>query len=71
MADINYTRTEEDEKLIRTVENVQFCAFCVTLTVHFTIVWALFEAHHRRFEELMSPFFKLCLATAGVDICKF
>ncbi|EFP04773.1 CRE-SRV-12 protein [Caenorhabditis remanei] len=68
MADINYTRTEEDEKLIRTVENVQFCTFCVTLTVHFTIVWALFEAHHRRFEELMSPFFKLCLATAGVDI---
>ncbi|EGT37916.1 hypothetical protein CAEBREN_26345 [Caenorhabditis brenneri] len=68
MADINYTRTESDEKLVRTVENIQFCVFCLTLTVHFTIVWALFEAHHRRFEELMSPFFKLCLATAGVDI---
>lgn len=71
MADVNYTQTPEDERLVRNVETVQFCVFLMTITVHLTIVWALLEAHSKRYEELTGPFFKLCLATAGVDICQF
>ncbi|CAA92611.2 G_PROTEIN_RECEP_F1_2 domain-containing protein [Caenorhabditis elegans] len=68
MADVNITRTVEDERLVRNVETIQFCFFCITLTVHLTIIWALFDAHSRKFQELMSSFFKLCLSTAGIDI---
>lgn len=71
MADVNITRTVEDERLVRNVETIQFCFFCITLTVHLTIIWALFDAHSRKFQELMSSFFKLCLSTAGIDICEF
>ncbi|CAB60316.2 G-protein coupled receptors family 1 profile domain-containing protein [Caenorhabditis elegans] len=50
------------------VETVQFSIFCVTISIYLVIVWALIEAQNRRVEELSSPFFKLCLSTAGVDI---
>ncbi|CAI2350105.1 unnamed protein product [Caenorhabditis sp. 36 PRJEB53466] len=68
LVDVNDTSTADDRKLVDIVESVQFCVFLLTMTVHVTEIWALAEAHSRRIEELTSPFFKLCLATAGIDV---
>ncbi|KAF1755740.1 hypothetical protein GCK72_012190 [Caenorhabditis remanei] len=57
-----------DDKITFAVETTQFVIFCITMTIYLLIVWALIEAQQRRVEELSSPFFKLCLSTAGVDI---
>ncbi|CAI2352343.1 unnamed protein product [Caenorhabditis sp. 36 PRJEB53466] len=57
-----------DDKVTTIVETTQFVLFCTTFTIYVVIVWALIEAQNRRVEELTSPFFKLCLSTAGVDI---
>ncbi|EGT42061.1 CBN-SRV-16 protein [Caenorhabditis brenneri] len=38
------------------------------MTIYLIIVSALIEAQRKKIDELNSPFFKLCLSTAGVDI---
>ncbi|ULT93091.1 hypothetical protein L3Y34_002937 [Caenorhabditis briggsae] len=38
------------------------------MSIYLIIVWALIEAQNKKIDELNSPFFKLCLSTAGVDI---
>ncbi|PIC31400.1 hypothetical protein B9Z55_012118 [Caenorhabditis nigoni] len=57
-----------DDKVLYIVETTQFCVFLLTMTIYLIIVWALIEAQNKKIDELNSPFFKLCLSTAGVDI---
>uniref|UniRef100_A0A1I7SXQ4 G_PROTEIN_RECEP_F1_2 domain-containing protein n=1 Tax=Caenorhabditis tropicalis TaxID=1561998 RepID=A0A1I7SXQ4_9PELO len=58
-----------DDRVTFAVETTQFVLFCITMTIYLIIVWALIEAQRKKIDELNSPFFKLCLSTAGVDIC--
>uniref|UniRef100_A0A8R1IBE3 Uncharacterized protein n=1 Tax=Caenorhabditis japonica TaxID=281687 RepID=A0A8R1IBE3_CAEJA len=64
----NNSLTEDDSVTI-IVERIQFVMFCFTMTIYFIIIWALVEAQKKKVDDLTSPFFKLCLSTAGVDIC--
>ncbi|CAL2038686.1 unnamed protein product [Caenorhabditis brenneri] len=57
-----------DDRVTFIVETTQFVIFCITMTIYLSIVSALIEAQRKKVDELNSPFFKLCLSTAGVDI---
>ncbi|CAP21794.2 Protein CBG00323 [Caenorhabditis briggsae] len=59
-----------DDRIVYIVETTQFCVFLLTMSIYLIIVWALIEAQNKKIDELNSPFFKLCLSTAGVDICE-
>lgn len=59
-----------DETLEKVVETVQFSIFCFTVPFYALITWILLSAQIRGNEELSTPFFKLCVTTAIIDICE-
>uniref|UniRef100_A0A1I7SXQ2 G_PROTEIN_RECEP_F1_2 domain-containing protein n=1 Tax=Caenorhabditis tropicalis TaxID=1561998 RepID=A0A1I7SXQ2_9PELO len=60
-----------DETLEKVVETIQFSIFCFTLPFYTFVIYLLLDAQSRGIEELSTPFFKLCVTTAIVDICEF
>ncbi|EFP11463.1 hypothetical protein CRE_20625 [Caenorhabditis remanei] len=57
-----------DETLEKVVETVQFSIFCFTLPFYIFVIYHLLDAQLRGVEDLSTPFFKLCVTTAIVDI---
>uniref|UniRef100_A0A1I7SXQ0 G_PROTEIN_RECEP_F1_2 domain-containing protein n=1 Tax=Caenorhabditis tropicalis TaxID=1561998 RepID=A0A1I7SXQ0_9PELO len=57
-----------DETLEKVVETIQFSIFCFTLPFYILITYFMLDALHRGVEELSTPFFRLCIATAFIDI---
>ncbi|CAB60322.2 G_PROTEIN_RECEP_F1_2 domain-containing protein [Caenorhabditis elegans] len=57
-----------DENLERIVETVQFSIFCFTLPFYVFVTYFLLDALHRGIDELSTPFFRLCITTAFLDI---
>ncbi|EFP00487.1 hypothetical protein CRE_21725 [Caenorhabditis remanei] len=57
-----------DETLEKVVETIQFFIFCFTLPFYIFVIYHLLDAQLRGVEDLSTPFFKLCVTTAIVDI---
>lgn len=60
-----------DETLETVVETIQFSIFCFTLPFYIFVIYFLVDAQLHGKQELCTPFFKLCVTTAIIDICKF
>ncbi|CAI2352344.1 unnamed protein product [Caenorhabditis sp. 36 PRJEB53466] len=58
-----------DETLETVVESIQFSIFCFTLPFYLFVTYIMLNAQLRGIVELSTPFFKLCITTAVVDIC--
>ncbi|CAB3409574.1 unnamed protein product [Caenorhabditis bovis] len=54
--------------LITTVESVQFTLLCITVPFYSVLLLFLIDAQIRNHEWLNSPFFKLCISTAVIDL---
>ncbi|CAI5448255.1 unnamed protein product [Caenorhabditis angaria] len=57
-----------DEKITEIVETIQFVFVCFTFPFYCMIVYFLFESQAKHIDELRSPFYKLCISTAVVDL---
>ncbi|CAI5448254.1 unnamed protein product [Caenorhabditis angaria] len=57
-----------DERIIYSVETVQFVVVCFTVPFYITILFYLIVAQFQRIDELCTPFFKLCITTAIIDL---
>ncbi|CAL2038688.1 unnamed protein product [Caenorhabditis brenneri] len=57
-----------NETLEKVVETVQFSIFCFTLPFYIFVTYFMLDALHRGVEELSTPFFRLCITTAFIDI---
>ncbi|CAB07231.1 G_PROTEIN_RECEP_F1_2 domain-containing protein [Caenorhabditis elegans] len=58
-----------DETLETVVETIQFSIFCFTLPFYIFVIYFLVDAQLHGKQELCTPFFKLCVTTAIIDIC--
>ncbi|CAI5448256.1 unnamed protein product [Caenorhabditis angaria] len=57
-----------DEKIINFVETVQFIFVSFTFPFYLIILFFLVDSQKQKSDKLRSPFFKLCISTAIVDI---
>ncbi|KAF1756032.1 hypothetical protein GCK72_012485 [Caenorhabditis remanei] len=57
-----------DETVERVVESVQFSIICFTLPFYMFITYFMLDALQRGIDELSTPFFRLCITTAFIDI---
>ncbi|UMM26355.1 hypothetical protein L5515_010095 [Caenorhabditis briggsae] len=65
---VTQTGDYTQETLEKIVETVQFSIFCFTFPFYILVTYFMLDALHRGIDELSTPFFRLCITTAFIDI---